>query len=108
MSKQPVLEVPPGSRMLSMAELASAIFKAEGITTGFWRLGCHLRFAGSTFGYEEADGAVSYLPTGLVGVVGMGLTPVDGPGELVFNAAELTQPARRPAAKKVSRRKDAA
>lgn len=91
--------------MFSMAELAAALFKAYGITSGLWQLGCELRFSGTTAPWQEIGSSdKDSFPTAMIGIAGIGLKPADRPGVLVFDAAEVNPPStptkRAPAVKR--------
>ncbi len=77
--------------MFSIEELAAALFKSHGITTGLYQIGCSLRFAGATMSWQRF-GSDGFFPTALVGIEAIGLKPADKPGEMVFDAAELLKP----------------
>jgi hypothetical protein len=79
----------------TVEEIATTLLAAKGITSGLWRLGVHLTLGGGVHGWTQAgDGPPAYLPTALVGIAGVGLAPVNEPGPLVFDAAELAKQGR--------------
>lgn len=67
--------------------VASALFAAQGIESGLWRLGVKLHFAALSATWPDSTGGT--LPTGMVGVDGLAFFKVDKPGPLVFDAGEL-------------------
>lgn len=100
------IEHPPGTEMFSLEDVAYALMRQRGITEGLWRIGCTMRFGGVTLGWESG-GNVDHLPTGMIGLTGIGLTPVNAPGELVFDAAQVLDGPARPAKKRASRARKA-
>ena len=79
-------------------EIATAIFAAKGIKSGYWRLALNLRMGGITAQFSDAVGkpdSLVALPTAMVGIQSIAVFPADGPGPMVFNAApEGTKTAR--------------
>ncbi len=68
-------------------DVAKALFVARGIDSGLWRLGVRLQFGGVTNQWQSGpEDAPRALPTALVGVDGVALWSVDGPGPMVFEA----------------------
>lgn len=77
-----------GLRMFGWEEVASALFRDQGITEGLWHIGVSLNFAGMTNDWNSVNGTeLGSLPTAIVGVSGLGLTRVKAGGGMVFNAA---------------------
>jgi hypothetical protein len=68
---------------ISWAELAPVLFKMRGISRGLWSLGAKLQISGLNAGptLEEA------IPCAFVGFDRLTITPAEGPGGMVFDAA---------------------
>ncbi|PSL86259.1 hypothetical protein C7T35_02080 [Variovorax sp. WS11] len=71
-------------------DAAGALLAAQGITEGLWFVGVSLNFAGGVNPWkQEPSGDMHFAPTGLVGIQALVIAPADGPGPMVFDAAEL-------------------
>lgn len=75
-------------------DVARALFAARGIRVGLWHLAVRLQFVATTAAIEittrggaPANLPVSAMPTGMVGMQGLVLVPVEKPGPMVFDAA---------------------
>lgn len=72
-------------------EVARALFVARGIHSGLWHFAVKVQFAATTVEMSAPDGASipprMGMPTGMVGMQGLALIPVDKPGPMVFDAA---------------------
>ncbi len=79
-----MIEIPNPDVEYEWEAVASALFAQSGITSGHWRLGVKLSFGGITANWEETG---TSLPTALVGMSGLALFKVEGPGPMVFDAA---------------------
>lgn len=79
-----------------------ALFAAHGITSGLWRLGVKLRFAGVSLDWTPPDAdpklGVS-MPTALTGMEGLALFKVSEPGSMTFDASAARTVAKKPAPK---------
>ena len=75
----------PDKYRLDWREVARVIMRDRGISSGYWKIGIGLKFGVTNVGPTEAE----ILPTGFVSVDAVVLTPTNGPGPLVFDAAEL-------------------
>jgi hypothetical protein len=94
---------------LDWEQVVKALFASLGIEKGFWHLGVQVHFGATTGGWGEPEKAIA-LPTGLIGMKGIGLSPAPGPGPMVFDASVLgtkpavskapVKPSARPVAKK--------
>lgn len=91
MAPKDVLEI-----SFSWAEIASLLFKAQGIESGLWQVAVGLRFAGLNSG--PADD--SMLPTALVAFEKIGLVRASAPGPMVFDASSLVATGGRASRKK--------
>lgn len=90
-------------------EMARILLAAKGIKTGLWRVAVKLRQAGIIAEFQELGSKkTEHFPTSVVGIQAIALMTADGPGPMVFNAAEVaeeTKPrlsglqSRRPTAK---------
>ena len=93
-------------REFGFEDLAKALFTASGISDVLWHLGVKLRLGGITAGWGEEDGNVTHMPTGLVGIEAVALTPAVAPGPMVFDAAKLygakLSKTVKPAAKRIT------
>lgn len=75
-------------------DVARALFAARGIRVGLWHLAVRLQFVATTASIEIKAGGgaaanfpASGMPTGMVGMQGLVLVPVEKPGPMVFDAA---------------------
>lgn len=76
-------------------DVAGALFQAQGIKQGSWRLAVKINFAALTGQFQVApDGPLVGLPTGMVGIAGLALMPATEAGPMVFDAGKPTK--RRP------------
>lgn len=91
---------PPKVIELDWEQVARALFASLGIDEGFWHLGVQVNFGATTAGWGDPEKAMA-LPTGLVGMKGIGLNPAQGPGPMVFDASA---PVRKPGASRPSMR----
>lgn len=82
----------------SWQQVAAALFRFHGVSSGLWRIGAGLRFAAANTGPNESE----MMPSGVVGVEKLVLARADGPGPLVFDAAQLSKLAPSPSAKKAA------
>ena len=79
---------------LGWAQIAKVGLASEGISTGLWRIGVKIRFAGMTMQFPDLsapDGLLA-MPVAASGIEGIALFPADEPGPMVFDAAELSLP----------------
>lgn len=72
---------------LNWDDVASAVFTAQAIDSGWWRFGVKLRMAALTARMGEPSGAQIGLPTALVAVEGVALFRATEGGDLVYDAA---------------------
>lgn len=78
---------------LAWEEVARALFVARGIRSGLWHLAVRVQFAATTAGFELVASEETSIPqrmgmpTGMVGMQGLVLIPVEKPGLMVFDAA---------------------
>lgn len=79
----------------SWQQVVSALLKEHNVTSGLWTAGVSLRFAALNSGPSEEQ----MMPSGLVGVESIVLSPATQPGPLVFDAAEF---GARPVSKKAA------
>lgn len=70
---------------IGWSEVAAAIFQAQGISSGLWKIGVGLRFAAANAGPSIEQ----TLPTGIVAIESIVLTKVTEKGPLVFDAGQL-------------------
>jgi hypothetical protein len=86
-------------------EIAAALFKANGISEGWWRVGVRMRFAALTSQLNQPNSA---MPTAFVGVEGAAFFRTTEGGSMVYDAGNGAAPvpegaiyegARKPAGK---------
>ena len=84
----------PPEHVFGWAEIAAALIASKGITTGWWRVGAQLRFAGITARMSEAghEHESPASPTALVGFDGVALFASRIGGDLVFDAGNNCAP----------------
>lgn len=79
-------------RLFSWEQVAAALFHFQGIEEGLYHIGVNLRMAGLTTHWEQVGNPPGEaIPTAMVGITAIGLTPAKAPGPMVFDAAKLTQ-----------------
>lgn len=80
---------------LGWPQIARVIFASEGITSGLWRIGVKVRFAGITMQFQEPNAPetpMMAMPVAASGIEAIALFPANEPGLMVFDAAELLLP----------------
>lgn len=80
---------------LGWPQVAKVILASEGITSGLWRLGVKIRFAGMTMQFQEPAAPeipMAAMPVAVSGIAGIVLFPATELGPMVFDAAELLSP----------------
>jgi hypothetical protein len=80
---------------LGWPQLARVIFASEGITSGLWRLGVKIRFAGMTMQFQEPNAPetpMMAMPVAASGIEAIALFPAKELGLMVFDAAEMLSP----------------
>lgn len=80
--------IPQDSKEFPWAEVAVMLIKSSGITSGLWHVGARFGFAAINAGPVPAE----VVPTAVVGLQSVILSPAEAPGPLVFDAAELNKP----------------
>ncbi len=94
-SPVPVFIYPgPPDHVFGWAEIAAALIRSKGITTGWWRIGAQLRFGAITarMGEPRREKNASATPTALVGFDALALFASTQGGDLVFDAANNCTP----------------
>jgi hypothetical protein len=71
---------------LDWPTIAAAVFAAKGITSGWFRLGLGLQFAGTTVKMGPPGGTPVGLPVGMVGVSELAIFPAEQGGDMTFDA----------------------
>lgn len=77
---------------LGWPQIARVIFASEGITSGLWRLGVKIRFAGMTMQFQEPNAPetpMMAMPVAASGIEAIALFPANELGPMVFDAAEM-------------------
>ena len=85
-------------------EIAAALFAAQKITKGYWFLGVGMVVGATSLPWKNGQSGVeAQWPSVQMGFQAIVLTPAQGPGPMVFDAAKLTPglPAR-PSRKKAT------
>ena len=100
-------DVPSGTLELDWSEVAVALFRLRGISTGLWRLGVRFNYAAVNAGPVKGE----IYPSMIGSVQRIVLVPVTEPGPLVFDAGQVNPgsasaaPAKKAPAKKASAKK---
>lgn len=81
---QPPIET--GPRMFDLKELCTLLVRESGVSEGVWDLSFEFQVG---FGAAGPAGSTP-LPSAIVGVKRIGLTPAKGPGPYTVDAAEIT------------------
>ncbi|WPH14708.1 hypothetical protein [Variovorax paradoxus] len=85
-------EVAEPAHLFSWQQVAAALFAANGIKSGWWRLGVQLRFAAITTRMAEPGQVHQAMPTGMVGVDKVAVYEVSQGGDMVFDASRNAEP----------------
>ncbi len=97
-----MIEPPIPDLEFDWSTVAAALFAANDIKSGLWRVGVKMSFAALTANWEELGSA---YPTAMLGMNGLALFKADAPGAMVFDAAATPAPAPKKVAAKAPARK---
>lgn len=75
----------PGQYEFDLKEVAELLARKAGVTKGLWQVGVKFGFAAINAGPSEQE----LRPSGIVSVVGLGLTKTENPSGMAIDAATL-------------------